>query len=148
MKRITKRVSAFLIFLFVSHVPSFGQSGHLLPEDYKHIFQLAVDHPALQPYFHVDTDSSRKQIYFQAFGHQNQENLQGVTKFGLQVIVLSKSEIRNKKIRNYFVVGDWSVATQTVRLQLEYPLEGLLLSYFFKKENEQWVVSGFHQTEN
>jgi hypothetical protein len=60
---------------------------------------------------------------------------------------MTEDEIKQRQIKNYFVVGDWVCGTNSVRLQLEYPIEGLLVSYMFKKTNDNWTIANFNLTE-
>lgn len=137
----------FLIFIFlflgISTV-AFGQTtdqtDKLTPQDFRAIFQLAIDLPELQQYYHADTDASRKQIVFQFFGEANHDQLKGVTKFDRQVSILSEEEIIQQKIKSYFVVGDWVCGTNSLRLQLDYPAEGIIVSYMFKKTDGSWTI--------
>lgn len=146
-----KQLLIFTILFFVSTLVAMGQTGDqtdkLLPKDFKAIFQLAIDLPQLQKYYHIDTDSSRRQITFQFFGNANHEKLKEVTKFGKQVIIMSENEIKQLQIKSYFVVGDWVCGTNSVRLQLEYPIEGLIVSYMFKKKNDTWTIANFNIEE-
>ncbi len=147
-----KQPLIFILILFglssASHGQTSDQTDKLLPNDFKDIFQLAIDHPQLQQYYHVDTDTSRRQIIFQFFGNANHNKLRGVTKFGRQVIIMTESEIKQSQIKSYFVVGDWVCGTNSVRLQLEYPIEGLLVSYMFKKINDKWTITSFNLEES
>ena len=108
--------------------------------DFKEIFQLALDLPKLQEYYHVDKDSTRKQIFIQYFGDAKHNNLAGVKKFGRQVKILTEEEIKAKKVKNYFVLGDWVCGLNSVRLQLSYVGEGLTVSYMFKKIDNKWTI--------
>ena len=69
----------------------------LTTTDFKEIFQLALDFPRLQQYFHEDTDSSREQIIIQYFGDAKHNNLKGVEKFGKQIKILTEEEIKKNK---------------------------------------------------
>ncbi|MES2560398.1 MAG: hypothetical protein V4590_11690 [Bacteroidota bacterium] len=141
------------IFLFFCMQPiSFGQTSDqtdkLLPMDFKEIFQLAINLQQLQQYYHIDSDTSRRQIVFQFFGNANHNKLNGVIKFGRQVIIMTEDEIKQRQIKSYFVVGDWVCGTNSVRLQLEYPIEGLLVSYMFKKTNGNWAIAHSNLAEH
>jgi len=116
------------------------KTKELTPTDFREIFQLALDLPKLQQYFHVDTDSSRKQIYLQYFGATNHNNLSDVNKFNRQVKILTEEEIAKQKIKNYFVLGDWVCGLNSVRMQLSYVGEGLTASYMFKKNDGKWTI--------
>lgn len=116
------------------------KTKELSPIDFKQIFQLALDLPTLQQYFHTDKDSKRKQIIIQHFGDANHNDLQGVTKFDRQVTILTEKEIKNQGIEFYFVLGDWVCGKDFVRMQLSYVGEGLTASYVFRKDNNNWTI--------
>lgn len=112
----------------------------LTPTDFKEIFQLALDLPELQQYYHVVTDSTRKQIIFQYFGDANHNNLTGVQKFDKQIKILTEEEIKQEQIKYYFVLGDWVCGLNSVRMQLSYVGEGVTASYMFKKIDGKWIL--------
>jgi hypothetical protein len=118
----------FVLTLFACH-RSTAQTTQLHPADFNDIFQRVLDLPALQPYYHIDSDSSRSQVVFKYFGDANHNNLIGVYKFGKQVMIMSEEEIKQRKILHYFVVGDWACINDKVRIQIAYPIEGLVVSY-------------------
>jgi len=131
----------------VSHGQTSDQTDILLPHDFQDIFQLAIDQPKLQQYYHIETDTSRRQVVFKFFGNANHDKLKGVTKYGRQVLIMTEEEIKQRQIKSYFVVGDWVCGTNSVRLQLEYLTEGLLVSYMFKKTNDKWAIVNFNLAE-
>ena len=116
------------------------KTKELTPTDFKEIYQLALDLPKLQQYFHIDTDTTRKQIIFQYFGEANHNNLIGVKKFDRQIKIMTEEEIKKKQIKFYFVLGDWVCGLNSVRLQLSYVGEGLTASYMFKKVDDKWTI--------
>ena len=117
------------------------KTKELTPTDFKEIFQLALDLPKLQQYFHIDTDITRKQIIIQYFGDTKHNNLTGVKKFGRQIKIMTEEEIKKQQIKFYFVLGDWVCGLTSVRLQLSYVGEGLTTSYMFKKVDDKWTIS-------
>lgn len=112
----------------------------LTPKDFQEIFQLALDLPKLQQYFHIDTDTTRKQIIIQYFGEANHNNLTSVKKFDKQIKIMTEEEIKNQQIKYYFEVGDWVCLLNSVRLQLFYNGEVLTTSYMFKKVDDTWTI--------
>ncbi len=116
------------------------KTKELTPTDFKEIFQLALDLPKLQQYFHINTDTTRKQIIIQYFGDANHNNLTGVHKFDRQVKIFTEEEIKKQQIKYYFVLGDWVCGLNSVRLQLSYVGEGLTASYMFKKVDDKWTI--------
>lgn len=116
------------------------KTKELTPTDFKEIYQLAFDLPKLQQYFHVDSDTTRKQIIIQYFGDANHNNLTGVNKFDRQVKIFTEEEIKKQQIKYYFVLGDWVCGLNSVRLQLSYVGEGLTVSYMIKKIDGKWTL--------
>jgi hypothetical protein len=116
------------------------KTKELSPTDFKEIYQLALDLPKLQQYLHIDTDTSRKQIIIQYFGDANHNNLTGVKKFDSQIKIMTEAEIKKRKIKSFFVLGDWVYGLNTVRMQLYYVGEGLTASYMFKKVDNKWTI--------
>ena len=146
-----KRLLSFMLLFFASTLIAIGQAedqtDKLIPQDFKDIFQLAIDHPDIKQYYHIDTDTTRRQIIFQFFGNANHDNLKGVTKFDKQVIIMTENELKQRQVKSYFVVGDWVAGTSSVRLQLSYVIEGLTASYMFKKSNKSWAITNFNLTK-
>ena len=119
----------------------YDRTKDLTPTDFKEIFQKALDFPDLQQYYHTDFDSTRKQVIIKHFGDANHNNLEGVVKFDRQVIIKTEGEIKEEGIKNYFGLGDWVCGTNSVRMQLYYPIEGITLSLMFEKINNQWTIT-------
>lgn len=146
-----KQILIFAFLFFILTISSFCQSSDqkakLLPKDFKDIFQMAIDLQQLQKFYHIENDTSRKQIVFRFIENANHDNLKGVTKFGRQVVMMTEVEINQRQIKSYFVVSELDCVTNSVRLQLEYPIEGLLVSYMFKKTNDNWAIVNFNLTE-
>lgn len=140
MKQILTSILLYFCFISSGFGQTSDQTDTLLPKDFQDIFQMAIDLESLQQYYHIDADSSRRQVVFQFFGNAKHDKLKGVNKFGRQVIIMSEDEIKGKQIKSYFVVGDWVCFKNSVRLQLEYPIEGLIISYMFKKINNHWII--------
>jgi len=108
--------------------------------DFKEFYQLALDLPELQPYYQIEKDTTRKQIYIQYFAKADNNNIEGVRKFDRQVILLKEKKIATKKIKNYFVFADWVYGQNYVRMQLSYVGTGLTISYLFKKVEDKWTI--------
>jgi len=120
---------------------SYDRTKDLTSADFKEIFQKALDFPDLQQYYHTDFDSTRKQLIIKYFGEANHNNLLGVSKFDQQVIIKTEEEIKEEGIKHYFGLGDWVCGTNSVRMQLYYPIEGITLSLMFKKINNEWTIT-------
>lgn len=124
-----------------------SQTDKLVPKDFEVIFSLAFDLPQLQQYYHISHDSSRRQVILKDFGKANHNNLLGVTKFSKQVLIMTEDQLKQNKIKNYFVLGDWVCGDNSIRLQLQYIGESLLISYMFKKLKDHWVILNFDLKE-
>jgi hypothetical protein len=125
-----------------------GKTDDLTPTDFKEIFQLALDLPKLQQYFHTDTDKTRKQVIIQYFGEANHNNLTGVEKFGKQLQMMSEEDIMKQHIQFYFVLGDWVCGPNSVRMQLHFVGEGLTISYRIKKIEGKWTILNYEIWED
>lgn len=128
----------------------FGQTGkrdELQLYEIRSIFQQALDLPELQLYMHGGTDPKRQQVYVQEFGIVNQENLKGVIKSGLQVKVMSELHLKRVGSDNIFVVGDWTYVSNSLRLQLFYKVEGVKVTYSFKRKGGEWSIVDYDLVE-
>jgi hypothetical protein len=124
------------------------KTDDLTPTDFKEIFQLALDLPTLQQYFHTDTDKTREQLIIQYFGDANHDNLKGVEKFGKQIHIMTEDDILKQHIQFYFVLGDWVCGLNSVRMQLDFVGEGVTVSYMIKKVNGKWSILNSELWEN
>jgi hypothetical protein len=90
----------FILILLLPALFTFSQERKLMPVDeIREVITLAIDLPSLQPYFHVETDSSRIPLIITEFGLINSENMKGIKKFGQDIKVLSESEIHGDGIK-------------------------------------------------
>ena len=118
-----------------------GQERERMPvEEVREIIQLAIDLPELQEYYHIKTDSSRIPLIIAEYGLINSKNMKGINKFGNEIIILNESEIRGKHLKNYLQIGDWTYVGNTLRLQLSYTVEGIIINYMFVRKDEKWIV--------
>ena len=97
MKQLLTFTFLFFGLTLIALGQIFDQTDKLLPKDFKDIFQLAIDLPQLQQYYHNDTDTSKRQIIFQFFGYAKHDKLKGVTKFGRHAIIMTKDEIKQRQ---------------------------------------------------
>jgi hypothetical protein len=104
------------------------------------VIQQAIDLSELQEYFHVDIDSSRKPLKILEFGQINRTTLLGVQKFDEPVSVITTLEKDSLEIKDYLDIADWTKVNDKLRLQLYYPVEGILINYLFKKNSSKWVL--------
>ena len=125
----------------------YNSEKKLTPNDFKEIYQLALDLPNLQQYYHTDKEPERKQVIIKYFGQANHNKLKGVIKFGKQIKILTQKEINQRKIKNYFVLGNWDFEQNFGKMKLDYVGEGLTISYIFKKLNDHWSIIKNELTE-
>lgn len=106
----------------------------------KQIIQTAIDLPELQQYFHNEKFPNRKTLIIKEFGLINQENMNGVNKFDLNVKVLTEQEIKSRSLTEYIGIGDWTCIMEKLRLQLYYATEGIIINYVFNKDKSDWKI--------
>ena len=132
-------ISTLIIISFSSIVN--GQERERVPHsEIKEIISLTIELPELQQYFHIDTDSTRIPLVIKEFGSVNSENLIGLQKFGRQVQVLDNLTIKQNNVKAYLNIGDWTYGGNNLRLQMEYPIEGLLINYGLQRVNGKWTI--------
>ena len=128
---------------------TYAQKKELMPiQEIREIIELALNLPELQYYYHIDTIPERLPIKFKEFGLINSKNMKGLTKFNDEILFLSEIEINGKNIKDYFNVGDWTYGGNSLRLQLDYVIEGILINYRFIKTEGVWNIENFVIFEN
>lgn len=128
-----------LIISFNSIV--YGQNRERIPDsEIKEIIKLAIDLPELQQYYHQDIDSTRIPLVIKEFGTVNSDNLKGLEKFGQEVKVLDESTLKEKNIKSYLNIGDWTYGGNNLRLQMDYTIEGILINIRLNRINGQWKI--------
>lgn len=136
------RIKSYIlvIALFLVNI-AFGQVREKVPEtEIKEIIELAIELPELQQYFHIDLDSTRVPLIIKAFGTVNSKNLIGLLKFGQQVQVMDELTIKAKKINAYLNIGDWTYGGDNLRLQMDYPVEGITINMRLNRLNGHWKI--------
>ena len=135
-----KVVSIIIICIVVNCNHMFAQDyQNLSVTEIREVLTLAINLPELQQYYHyVKDDDSRNQLIIKEYGLINPKNMKGVSKFEKEILVLSQTEINNRKVKRYLNVGDWSAVNDKLRLQLNYSAEGLTINYLFEKKNGSW----------
>ncbi|MBT2559150.1 hypothetical protein J7E24_15270 [Hymenobacter sp. ISL-91] len=148
-----KQLSILITLLCSLTQAAFGQTDsqctRLTANDYKIVFQLAVDYPDLQKYYHTDTDTTRQNIVFVThdFESINHGQLRGVIKFGRQVSIITEQKIKDRNIKSYFVIVSLLCNTNSIYLKLSYPIEGLMISYLFENINNKLVITSAELVE-
>ncbi len=147
-----KTISAILGIALLLNTPGAigqGRSGdnELQLSELKDIFQLALDLPELQLYMHTGANPDRAQLYIQEFGLVNQDNLKGVKKNNKQVKVMRELDIKRIRTKNYMIVGDMTHVGNSMRLQIIYPVEGVKVTYQFRKAKGEWSIFDYTLVE-
>lgn len=136
--RIKSYILVITLFLINT---AFGQVREKLPEtEIKEIIELAIDLPELQQFFHIDLDSTRVPLIIKEFGTVNSKNLIGLEKFGKKVQVMDELTIKEKKINAYLNIGDWTYGGDNLRLQMDYPVEGITINMRLNRLNGHWEI--------
>lgn len=68
-------------------------------------------------------------------------------KFEEYVKVLSQSEVDSLEIKDYLIVSEWEIENGQLRLQLDYPVEGISVNYFYEKTSNIWILKNSVLTE-
>lgn len=74
------------------------------------------------------------------FGAVSSENLNGLQKFGVPVKVIDEKTIKNKGIKAYLNIGDWTYGENNLRLQMDYTVEGITINFRLNRINGQWKI--------
>lgn len=127
--------------LLILSLNAIAQKREAMPiNEIKEIIRLAVDLPELQQYFHTGTDTTRTFLTLQEFGLITAESFEGFEKFGRKIRIVNEETIRKENIKNFLSIGDWTYGGNNLRLQLEYPIEGLLINFRFQRDKGKWKV--------
>lgn len=113
----------------------------LTETDYRNIYQQVLNIKELQQYFHIETDSNRKQVYITSNQEEFKDIIKGVFKFNKQVQIIRYDEKDSEKLKRSFSFYDWYVEYNKVRLEFTYKVEGILVSAELKKVGENWEVT-------
>ncbi len=137
-----KQIEKILILALISISPfAFGQERERIPgSEIKEIIELAIELPELQQYFHIDEKPSRAPLIIKEFGIVNSKNLDGLKKFGLPIKVINEKTIKEKGIEAYLNIGDWTYVGNTLRLQIDYTVEGITINFMLNRVNGEWKI--------
>ena len=135
-----KQTLTIALLLFTSSFTNGQQRERVPVSEIKEIIGLAIDLPELQQYYHTASDSSRIPLKILEFGDVNAKNLVGLMKFGRPILVLSESEIKKQKLKAYLHIGDWTYGGDNLRLQMSYPIEGILINMMLKRTDGHWAI--------
>ena len=134
------KILLLILTIGISNV-TFGQENQKLPNnELREIIELALNLPELQQYFHIDSNPERLPIKLKEFGQINSTNLNGIKKFGTEILILKSAEIKQKKVADYLNVADWTYVGNHLRLQLNYLIEGITVNYMFERVDSKWNI--------
>ncbi len=102
------------------------------------VIQQAIDLPALQKCFRIDSLPKRKPLRIEEFGIINPTTLRGVHKFGAPVWVISRAQADSLKEKFYLSIGDWTNINDRLRFQLHCAAEEMTIGYLFAKDSSKW----------
>lgn len=138
---MARTLKLVLFVAILSNNLAFGQTREKVPEsEIKDIIKLAIDLPQLQEYYHLDKDSLRIPLIIMEFGTVNSKNLNGLEKFGEPVEVITEETIKKENLKAYLHIGDWTFGGDYLRLQMSYPIEGILVNIRLNRIKGQWAV--------
>ena len=99
------------------------------------LIQATIDLPALQAYYHVEQDPTRKPLVILMNKVLSQQL--SLSKFGVPVVFLSRAEIGD---RPYLEVTKLTENEAAAVIEFLYPIEGIRGTVHFKKTGETWTV--------
>lgn len=137
--KMSRLFTQFLLLTLLT--PTLGQIREKFPEDeIIQILELAINLPELQEYFHIAEQKDRIPLIIKEFGTVNSNNLKGLTKFDTLVVVLTEEQLEKKQTQAYLNIGDWTYGGNNLRLQLNYPIEGITVNYRFNRIDGRWKI--------
>ncbi len=118
-----------------------GQENKNLPNnELREVVKLVLNLPELEQYFHLDTNPERLPVKLKEFGEINSTNLSGIKKYGTEILILKNDEIEQKNIADYLNIADWTYVGNSLRLQINYSIEGITVNYMFERIDSKWKI--------
>lgn len=71
----------------------------------------------------------------------------GPQNFEQQVQVMDQLSLKEKKINAYLYICDWTFSGDNLRLQIDYPVEGITINLRFDRLKGHWKIVGSLITE-
>jgi len=106
--------------------------------DLQKAYQLTLDLPELQQYYHINEAPNRVPLIVVKNEFMNSKFK--LKKFDKPVILLTKEKIRQKKIVTYFKFTDVKQKGNSLIIKFRYPVEGLAGKVIFKKTGNNWKI--------
>ena len=145
--KIQYKILILILTFGISNL-TFGQKTQIMPnKELREIIELAINFPELEKYFSIDLHPERLPIKFKEFGEINSTNLSGIKKCETEIQILKNEEILQKEISDYLNVGDWTYLGDKLRLQLEYPIEGITANFVLERVKTKWKIVSFELWE-
>lgn len=137
-------VASFFLFFSGSHFSAAGETTKFCEDcmsDIETLLQTAIDHPDLQPYYHVQDLPERAPMTLVIGSVQGVEPR--LNKFGQPVTVqVERSDAPSEMILETMNIGDTSAS-----LELLYPAEGVRATFDFTKDAGVWNVTSSQVAE-
>jgi len=138
--RIKFKILLLILTIGTSNL-TFGQEDQKLPiNELREVVELALNLPELQQYFHIDSNPERLPLKLKEFGEINSTNLSGIKKYGTEILILKNEEIKQKNVSDYLNIADWTFVGNSLRLQLNYLIEGITVNYMFERIDSKWKI--------
>jgi len=119
----------FLIITFFTNSIAAACDEEKIHDEIKEILQLAIDLPLLQQFFH-----NRTPLTIEESDYVHSDYIKGLKSAGKTVQFMSKNDIRKNNIKHYLTILTWDVSSFGINAEFEYKVEGIIISYEFKKD--------------
>jgi len=126
----------WLCLLIGCEVSAHGNEEDFTAKEVVEIVKVAIDLPELQEYFHVETLPNRKPLIIKVPEEIESVSLKSIKKFGQSV--KEYREIGNAPV---YEITKFKASDHGVSFDAIYMVEGIKISYEFKKVEGRWVVS-------
>lgn len=97
------------------------------------IMEQMLNLPDLGEYFHVEEDPDRLPLVLEQTSIVQAARLEGLKKFGQDVLILDRNEIDKGKFKSYLLIDKWFMENGLLNIQLHYPIEGMFTTASFEK---------------
>jgi hypothetical protein len=137
----------FVIFLCFFSTAFSQEYGQIANHDLKKVLKLALEHPQLKPYYHIETYPKRLPLKIKEFGAINKTNFENFEILGKPVLIIDRKDIFAMNVQDYINIADFSPVNNTLRLQLEYVIESVTANFIIHKIDDNWVVISINLAE-
>lgn len=113
------------------------------------LFKKIIDLPQLQQYIAIQEEPwlNQESLVIENFsGYTDSLDLKKINK---KVVIKSKSEIENEKIKAYLSIDSLVISKSNVKIKFYYPIQGLgVRAEFIDSSNCDWKLNKIHLWEN